>query len=170
VDWRNQVTFWCCVPVGYTTQWLVSSLWLTKHHAMKAYWAWRYSTTHSLPRQLKEVSGQVHGPAAFLLGYGQDDRSSRVRFPARAGNFSLHHHVRNGSGAHPASYPMDTGGSFPWSKAAAAWSWPLTSIYCRGQECVELYLHSLNTSSWCGAQLKHGNNFTFYLTLPLTIG
>jgi hypothetical protein len=32
-----------------------------------------------------------------------------VRFPAGAGNFSLHHRVQNGSGAHPASYPMDTG-------------------------------------------------------------
>jgi hypothetical protein len=25
------------------------------------------------------------------LGYGLDDRGSRVRFPARAGNFSLHY-------------------------------------------------------------------------------
>jgi hypothetical protein len=35
-----------------------------------------------------------------------------VRFPAGAGNFSLHHRVQNGSGAHPASCPMDTRGSF----------------------------------------------------------
>jgi hypothetical protein len=41
--------------------------------------------------------------------YGEDDRVSRIRFPAGAGNFSLHHRVQNGSGAHPASYPMDTG-------------------------------------------------------------
>jgi hypothetical protein len=27
----------------------------------------------------------------------------------------------------PTSYPMGTGGSFPWGKAAGAWSWPLTS-------------------------------------------
>jgi hypothetical protein len=39
-------------------------------------------------------------------------------FPAGAGNFSLHHRVQNGSGAHPASYPMGTRGSFPGSKAA----------------------------------------------------
>jgi hypothetical protein len=31
-------------------------------------------------------------------------------------------------------------------------------------ECVELYLHS-NTHSWHGAQLKHRENFTFYLLL-----
>jgi hypothetical protein len=29
-----------------------------------------------------------------------------VRFPAKAGNFSLRHRDQIGSGAHPASYPM----------------------------------------------------------------
>jgi hypothetical protein len=52
------------------------------------------------------------------LGYGLDDRGSRVRFAAGAGNFSLHHCVQNGSGAHPPSYPMGTKGSFPGGKAA----------------------------------------------------
>jgi hypothetical protein len=65
--------------------------------------------------------------ASILLGYGLDDRDSRVRFPAGAGNFS-HHRIQNGPGAHPASYPMGTRGSFPGDKAAGAWSWPLTSI------------------------------------------
>jgi hypothetical protein len=35
-----------------------------------------------------------------------------------------------------------TGGSFLGSKAAGAWSWPLTSNQCRGEECVKLYIHS----------------------------
>jgi hypothetical protein len=35
----------------------------------------------------------------IALGYGLDDRSSRVRLPAGAGNFSLHHRVQNGSEA-----------------------------------------------------------------------
>jgi hypothetical protein len=52
--------------------------------------------------------------------YGLDDRGSRIRFPARAGNFSLHHRVQNSSGAHPASYPMGTRGSFHGGKAAGA--------------------------------------------------
>jgi hypothetical protein len=26
---------------------------------------------------------------------------------------------------------------------------------------MELYLHSSNTPSWCGAKLKHRDNFTF---------
>jgi hypothetical protein len=34
--------------------------------------------------------------------------------------FSLLHCIRTGSGAHPASYPMGNGGSFPGSKAAKA--------------------------------------------------
>jgi hypothetical protein len=56
----------------------------------------------------------------IALGYGLDDRGSRVRFLVGAGNFSLHHRVQNGSGAHPASYPMDTRGSFSGVKAAGA--------------------------------------------------
>jgi hypothetical protein len=56
----------------------------------------------------------------IALGYGLDDRCSRVLFPAGAGNFPLHHRVQNGSGAHPASYPMGTRGSFPRSKVAGA--------------------------------------------------
>jgi hypothetical protein len=54
------------------------------------------------------------------LGYGLYDRGSRVRFPAGTGNFSLHHRVQNGSGAHPASYPMGIRGSFPAGKAVGA--------------------------------------------------
>jgi hypothetical protein len=52
------------------------------------------------------------------LGYGLDDRGSRVRFPVGTENFSLHHRVQKGSGAYPASYPMGTGDSFPGGKAA----------------------------------------------------
>jgi hypothetical protein len=52
--------------------------------------------------------------------YGLDDRGSRVRFPAGAGNFSLHHRVQTDSGAHPVSYPRGTSGSFPRGKAAGS--------------------------------------------------
>jgi hypothetical protein len=37
-----------------------------------------------------------------------------------AGNFSLHHRVQAGSGAHPASYPIGTRVSFPGGKVAGA--------------------------------------------------
>jgi hypothetical protein len=53
----------------------------------------------------------------IALGYGLDDKGSRVWFPAGAGNF-FHHRVQNGSGAHSPSYPMRTRGSFPGGKAA----------------------------------------------------
>jgi hypothetical protein len=87
---------------------------------------------------------------SIAVGYGLDNRGPRVWFPAGAGNFSLHHRVQNVSGAHSASYQMGTSGSFPGGKVAGAWSWPLTSIWCRGQEWAELYLYSPNTSSWRG--------------------
>jgi hypothetical protein len=52
--------------------------------------------------------------------FGLDDLGSRVRFPAGAGNFSLHHSVQNGSGAHPASYPMGTRALSLGGKASGA--------------------------------------------------
>jgi hypothetical protein len=57
-----------------------------------------------------------------------DDWGSKAPFQAGAGNFSLHHRVQNGSGAHPASYPRSTRCSFPGGKAAGAWSWSLAFI------------------------------------------
>jgi hypothetical protein len=60
----------------------------------------------------------VDSSVGIALAEGLDDRCSRVRFPAGAGDFSLHHHVQNCSDAHPASYPMGTRGSFPGGKAA----------------------------------------------------
>jgi hypothetical protein len=80
----------------------------------------------------------------IALGYGLDDRSSRVRLPAGAGNFSLLHRVQTGSGAHPASYPVGTRGSFPgvkWpgrevedsppssAEVKNAWSYTSTPLY-----------------------------------------
>jgi hypothetical protein len=56
----------------------------------------------------------------IALGYGLDNRDSRVRFPAGAGNFSLHHRIQTGSGAQPASYLMDTRGPSPEGKVAEA--------------------------------------------------
>jgi hypothetical protein len=73
-----------------------------------------------------------------MLLHGLDDRGSRVRFPAEAGNFSLHHSVQNGSGTHPTFYPMGTEDSFPGGKAdhsppssaevKNAWSYTFTPL------------------------------------------
>jgi hypothetical protein len=43
------------------------------------------------------------------------------RFPAGAGNFSFHHRVQTGSGAHPASYSMGMWDFFPGGKAVGVW-------------------------------------------------
>jgi hypothetical protein len=45
--------------------------------------------------------------------------TARVRFSA-VEDFSLLHSVQNGIRAHPASYPMGIGSSFPGGKAAGA--------------------------------------------------
>jgi hypothetical protein len=45
--------------------------------------------------------------------YGLDDRAIEVRFPAGAKDFSSNLCVQTGSGAHPASGTMGTGGPFP---------------------------------------------------------
>jgi hypothetical protein len=69
-----------------------------------------------LPLPFKSRDSSV----GIALGYGLDDQGSRVRFPAGAGNFSLHHRVKTGSGAHPSSYPMGNRGPFLRGKAAGA--------------------------------------------------
>jgi hypothetical protein len=95
-----------------------------------------------------------------VLGYGLDDRDSRVRFPAGAGNFSLPHRAQNGSGGLPAPIQwvpgaLSLGVKRPGREADRS---PPSSAEVK--ECVELYPLP-NTLSWRGAQLKHRDNFTF---------
>jgi hypothetical protein len=49
--------------------------------------------------------------------YGLDDRAIDVRSPVEAKDFSSNLFVQTGSGAHPASCTMGTGGPFPGGKA-----------------------------------------------------
>jgi hypothetical protein len=83
--------------------------------------------------------------------------------PAGAGNFYLSRRVQNGSGAHPTSYPMGTSGSFRGVKRPGREADHSPPSSAEVKECVELYLHSPNTPTWRGAQLKNRENFTFYL-------
>jgi hypothetical protein len=55
----------------------------------------------------------------IATGYRLDGQGRGVRVPIREG-FSSLHIVQTCSGAHPASYPMDTGASFSGDKAAGA--------------------------------------------------
>jgi hypothetical protein len=54
---------------------------------------------------------------SIVCDYGLDDRAIGVRSPAGAKHFSSSLCVQTGSGAHPASCTMGTGGPFPGSKA-----------------------------------------------------
>jgi hypothetical protein len=56
---------------------------------------------------------------SIVSDYGLDDRAIGVRSPAEAKDFSCSLCVQTGSGAHPASCPMGTGGPFPGGKSAA---------------------------------------------------
>jgi hypothetical protein len=92
-----------------------------------AFMAWCPVKKHyiqEVPFSIKSRDSSV----GIVLGYGLDDRGFRFLFPSGAGNFFLHHRVQNGSGAHPALYPVRSRGSFPRGKAVGACSWPLTSI------------------------------------------
>jgi hypothetical protein len=50
---------------------------------------------------------------SIVSDYGLDDRVTGVGYPTEAKDFSSSLCVQTGPGAHPASYPMGTGGPFP---------------------------------------------------------
>jgi hypothetical protein len=52
-----------------------------------------------------------------VSGYGLDDRAIEVRSSVEAREFSSNVCVQTGSGAHPASCTVGTGGPFPGGKA-----------------------------------------------------
>jgi hypothetical protein len=54
---------------------------------------------------------------SIVSGYGLDDRAMEVRSPAEAKDFSSSLCVQTGSGTHPASCTMGTGGPHPGAKA-----------------------------------------------------
>jgi hypothetical protein len=56
---------------------------------------------------------------SIVSDYGLDDRAIGVRSQAEAKDFSSSLCVQTGSGAHPASCTMGTGGPFPGGKSAA---------------------------------------------------
>jgi hypothetical protein len=78
----------------------------------------------------------------IALGYGQDDRGSRVRFPAGAGNFSLHHRVQNGSGPTQPPIQWEPGALSLGVKRPGREADHSTPSSAELKEWVDLYLHS----------------------------
>jgi hypothetical protein len=94
-------------------------------HKRNRYWVLTRTTLLSLSMvYLSNVSWD--SAVSIATGCGLDDRGVGVRVPVGS-EFSLLHIAQTSSGAHPASYPMGTWGSFSGGKAAGVWSWPLTS-------------------------------------------
>jgi hypothetical protein len=81
--------------------------------------------------------------------YGLDDRATVVRSPAGAKDFSSNPCVQTGSGAHPASCTMGTGGPFSGGKARPgrdADHTPPSSAEVENE--YELYLLSPQAPPW----------------------
>jgi hypothetical protein len=78
--------------------------------------------------QLPRTVGSRDSSVSIATGCGLDSRRFGFRFPAGARGFSLLHSVQTSFGTYPASYTTGAGDSFPRGKAAAVWSWSLTSI------------------------------------------
>jgi hypothetical protein len=85
-----------------------------------------------------------------------------IQVLAEAGNFSLHHCIQTGSGAHPASYPIGTRALSMGVKQSGYEADRSPPSSAEVKEYVELYSPSMQ--SWCGAQLKKAQwlCFTFY--------
>jgi hypothetical protein len=69
---------------------------------------WKQTSTYNKMSRGSSVS--------IVSDYGLDDLAIGVRSPAGAKDFSSILCVQTGSGAHPVSCPMDTGGPFPGGK------------------------------------------------------
>jgi hypothetical protein len=80
---------------------------------------------------------------------------SGLRVPeGAAGNFSLRHRVQTGSGAHPASYPMATRGSFSGGKAAGAWNHSPPSLAEVKIAWSYTSIHTVCLMAWCSVKAQ----------------
>jgi hypothetical protein len=67
--------------------------------------------------KITQLYGSRDSSGSTVSDYGLDDRAIGVRSPAGAEDFSSSLCVQTGSGAHPASCTMGTGGPFLGAKA-----------------------------------------------------
>jgi hypothetical protein len=90
-----------------------------------------------------EVPGRILFRARlYSTGLRAGHRDSRVRFPTGSGNFSLHHRVQNGSGAHQPPYPIGNGAVSLGVKRPGRETDHSPSSSAEVKEYLELCLHS----------------------------
>jgi hypothetical protein len=87
----------------------------------------------------------------IALGYGLDDRGSRVRFPAGAGNFFLTTTSRTALGPTQSHIQWVPGALSLEVKRLGREADHSPPSSAGVKECVALYLHFPNTPSWRGA-------------------
>jgi hypothetical protein len=95
------------------------------------------------------ISRSQGSSGSIVSDYGLDDRAIGVRYPAGAEDFSSSLCVQTGSGAHPASCTMNTGGPIPGVKARpgrGADHSPPSSAEVENEQ--ELYLLSPQAPQW----------------------
>jgi hypothetical protein len=104
---------------------------------------------YNVHRSNKAINLVRYRSDGIVSDYGLDDRAIGVRSPAGAEDFSSSLFVQIGSGAHPASCTMGTGGPFPGGKARPgrdADHSPPSSAEVVNEE--ELYLLSSQAPPW----------------------
>jgi hypothetical protein len=101
----------------------------------------------------------------IALGYVLDDRGSRVRFPAGAGNFLFTTASRTALGPTQPHIQWVPGALSLGIKRPGREANHSSPSNAEVKEWVELYFHSPNTPSWRGAQLKHRDNSSIKLAL-----
>jgi hypothetical protein len=86
-----------------------------------------------------------------VLGYGLDDRGSKVRFPAGAGTFLFTTASRTVLGPTQSPIQWVPGALSLGVKRPAREADHSPPSSAEVKECMELYLHSPDTPSWRGA-------------------
>jgi hypothetical protein len=126
-------------------------------------------------RTIISRKGSRGSSGSIVSDYGLDDRAIGIRSPAGAKDFSSSLCVQIGSGAHPASCTMGTGGPFPGGKARpgrdadhsphlVSRSWmsrsytsspPSAFMACRGTALISRKISWVGDVAWIG-EMWHG--------------
>jgi hypothetical protein len=115
------------------------------------------------------IYGSRVSSGSVVSDYGLDDRAIEVRSPAGAKDFFPILFVQTGSGVHPASGTVGTGGPFSGGKARLgrdADHSPPSSAEVVNEK--ELYLLSPQAPPWCVTGLLYFY-FTFYMPIYIYI-